>query len=185
MVATPILGITEVAPNQNNKETTINDGFLKLESSLNASLAVSLASGDATLVTNDFQSNWQFICSGQTTTRHLIVPNSVRMFAVKNSGSYAVTVETATPGTTVSVGAGDIVLMTCDGSNNLAAIANSAAAASSPTFVGLTDAPGSYSGAALKHVRVNSATTALEFHQTDLTDLPSFGSPTTNYYPKW
>src|SRR5271166_2016050 len=185
MVATPILGITEVAPNQNNKETTINDGFLKLESSLNATLAVSLASGPATLVINDFQSNWTFKCSGQTTTSALVIPNSVRMFAVWNTGSYAVTVETSSPSSTVVVGAGALCMMACDGSNNVKLIANSAVAAATNLFTGLTDAPGSYSGAALKNVRVNSGASALEFHTPALADLSSFGTPTTNYYPKW
>jgi hypothetical protein len=183
---TPILGITEVAPNQNNKETTINNAFLRLEQALNSSLAVSLTAGDATLVTADFQSNFAFTVSGQAdATKHLVIPNIGRMFVVKNTGSYKVNVKTASPSTTVDVASGSTCILLSDGANKIYMIADSAVAALAGTFLGLSDAPGSYSGAGGYIVRVNSVPDGLEFHQLKLEDTANWGTPGANQYPYW
>ena len=91
--ATPILGIQQVAANQNQKEITINDGFLALENATNATLAVSLATGNAaTLSAAQFASAISFTCSGQTSGAVLTVPLVPRLFLVNNTGTFAVAV---------------------------------------------------------------------------------------------
>ena len=184
MTTTPILGIQQVATNQNEKELTINDGFLRLEKSLNDVLAISMAAGNVTVTLDDFQSHFYLSVSGQTATRTLTIPVSKRMFAVGNSGAYAITVTTGS-GVTATVGAGAVCVILGDNTINLKLIANSAAAGSSPTFIGLTDVPGSYTGGALKVLRVNAGVNGIEFHTLTLPELPEFGTPVTNYYPKW
>ena len=66
------------------------------------------------------------------------------------------------------------VLAYDSGSSTLKLQAGGASGATA--FTGLTDVPGSYSGASLKGVRVNASATGLEFHAplfTDLADAPS------------
>ena len=115
--ATPILGIQQVAANQNQKEITINDGFLALENATNATLAVSLATGNAaTLSAAQFASAISFTCSGQTSGAVLTVPLVPRLFLVNNTGTFAVAVQGAS-GTSVSAAPASMSLILCDGTN--------------------------------------------------------------------
>jgi hypothetical protein len=195
MTATPILGITEVSPSQNNKEVTINDGFLTVEQSLNKTLAVNLTSADATLTTPDFQHNFVFNCSGHTVSRNLIVVNQARYFAVLNSGTGNVVVKAGSFATTYTVVPNDFVLLHSDGSNAVRLLASGLAVGGvTPSFLGLSDAPHSYSGQASKGVRVNSGGTALEFYTitsgvttlATLTDVNvTEGSGINGYHLAW
>jgi len=142
MVNSPILGIPQVAPNQNNKETTINDAFSIIERSLNKALAVDLSEGNAVLVPTDFQRNLLFRCSGNSVERSVVIPNQVRFFGVENLGTEKITVTTETPVSTVEVHPGSFVVMYADGENGIVKIADSAAAALTPTFEALVDADG-------------------------------------------
>lgn len=127
MTATPILGITEVAPNQAAKEVTINDGFARIEQSLNDTVDVNLTSGNATLTTSDFQSNFVFRCYGHSVARTMTVTDQVRYFAVKNDGSDTVQVKTSTVTTSYTVAAGDFALLYCDGNHNVSLLGSALA----------------------------------------------------------
>jgi hypothetical protein len=123
MTASPILGITQVSPSQNNKEVTINTAVAALESAMNAAYAVNLTSGDVTLTATQFASAFMFICSGNTVARNLIVPlvnpggfAQSRMFCVNNSGSYDLVVKGST-GATATVPATSAAVLFCDGTN--------------------------------------------------------------------
>jgi transcriptional regulator GlxA family with amidase domain len=65
---TPLLGITELTPNQTGKETTVNDAIVALEAAGNATLAVSMAAGDVTLSVNQFTRSFLFRCSATPTS---------------------------------------------------------------------------------------------------------------------
>lgn len=142
MTATPLLGIQQVSPTQTGKETTINDGFLALEQAGNATLAVSFAGGDVTLSANQFTRNMVFSLSGQLIARVLNIPaqingvNTSRVFVVRNSGSYGITVQiTGGAGTAVVVNANETRLLDVDGSGNI-----HVAAQPSSAFAVFTDA---------------------------------------------
>lgn len=182
MTDSPILGIPQVSPNQNNKETTINDGFSIVERSLNQLVALDASAGNVTLTTQDFQHNILFKVSGHSVARDLVVPNKVRFFGIQNIGTGTVTVKTASPSSTISVPAASWVLAYCDGANGIVKIADSAAAASTPDFTGLTDVPASYTGHAGKSVRVNLAEDGLEFDMLTLSDMDDVDTYVNNFY---
>lgn len=112
MSTSTILAIDEVAEGQSNKHVTINEAVAALEKAGNASLAVSLSTGNVTLTEDQFTRNFLFVCSQQSTARSLFVPQTIqtvntalRFCAIRNSGPYDVTVSSvaAIPGTTVVV----------------------------------------------------------------------------------
>jgi hypothetical protein len=146
--ATPILGIQQVAANQDQKELTINDGFLALENAGNASLAVSLATlNAATLSVAQLQSAINFSVSGQVAAGVLTIPLQPRLFLVSNSGSYAVQVKGAT-GAAVTVNAGTVGLVLCDGTNcfTISATLASAAVANGSIMANLSGAAAAPTG---------------------------------------
>lgn len=190
MTDTPLLQITEVAPTQTAKETTINDAIVKLEGAFNDMIAVNMTGGSVTLTSDDYTSYFCFDCVGHTTTRNFIVPSTKRLFAVRNSGTAAVTIKTASAGTTEVLGAGSTALLFNDGTNDIILLLNTAGGGGgggggATAFTDLSDAPGSYAASAMFTVRVNASDDGLEFHRMDLTDLPSFGTPIANGYLQW
>lgn len=115
----PILGIPQVAPNQNNKEVTINNAVADLEAAANAVLVLSFASSTAVQLTAaQFAAAQMFRCQSATAASTLTVPTTMRDFAVRNEGNYAITVGGAT-GATVQVPAGDVVQMQNDGTDTV------------------------------------------------------------------
>jgi hypothetical protein len=113
---TPILQTQEVAPSQNNKEVTINDGFVSLENATQQSFIVTLVSNAASLSVAQFVGNFAFKVSGQSGVVTLHVPLQQRDFAVWNTGSYAVNVSGVT-GAVVNIGTNSIGNIYCDGTN--------------------------------------------------------------------
>jgi len=138
MTNTPILGIVEVASNQNQIEVTINDGFVAIENATQANLAVSLASGNAATLSNaQFRGSFMFNCSGQTGPATLTVPLITRVFAVNNlDASSQITVGGAT-GATAVVPVSTTAILICDGTNVLPV---TSVGTGSSTPVALTDA---------------------------------------------
>lgn len=123
---TPILNIQEVAPGQNDKETTTNNGFISLENATQAPFTVSFASNAATLSTLQYTNAILFQTGSQTANATLTVPLTKRVFVVDNSaGSYQVTVG-AISGTTVIVPSSNITLIQNDGINCKSIIAGAA-----------------------------------------------------------
>ena len=117
MSTTPILGIQEVAQNQNLKEVTINDGFIDLENATQASMNVTFVSNLATLTPAQFTDAVNFKCGTLTAAATLTVPLTPRQFSVDNSqASYSVTVG-GTSGATVIINAGSLATIISDGVN--------------------------------------------------------------------
>lgn len=116
---TPILNLPEVAPNQDQKEATINTALAILEASVNDTLTISFASSDVTLNTDQFTKHFLFEATGATVLRHLFIPETNRWFAVENLGSASIIVKVAdvTGGHTVELAAGKIGLLVADGTN--------------------------------------------------------------------
>jgi hypothetical protein len=163
MPQTPNLGIPYVQANQSAKETTINDAFLRIEQALSSSLAVNLAPGNATITLVDFQADFNFTLSGQTSSRDLIVPNIKKLFMVTNDGPFNAIVKTSSAGQTCTVQPAEKSLIWLDGNNNAQLIATNLAAISATNLLALTDTPDAYSGQAAKVLTVRSDETGVEF----------------------
>lgn len=128
MPATPLLGITELSPNQTGKETTINDAILALEAAGNAVLPVDMSTGDVILSVAQFTRSFVFsTMAGLTAARILNIPaqvngrNTQRVFVVANSDTtYNVTVQiTGGAGGKVAVNPGKSVILAADGAGNI------------------------------------------------------------------
>lgn len=121
MANSEILNLPLVAPNQNQKETTINSALAILEAASNDETAFSMASGNRTLNTNDYTRAFHLQFTGQTAARVVTLPTTLRFFAASNNGAYDLTFKTpGSSGTTVIVAAGKRVLLLSDGLNVLA-----------------------------------------------------------------
>lgn len=96
---TPILGIDQVAEDQNSKHITINDAIIALESAANAAVELDLASGDYEMTEGEFTASFVFEVTGLTTDRLLTVPDAVnsidadRVIFVLNNSAYDLSVE--------------------------------------------------------------------------------------------
>lgn len=91
-MTTPILGIREIAGNQQNQYITANEAFRALEAAGNDFLGVDLAAGNASLTEAQFTAFYAFIAGGHNVARVLTVPASKRAFVVINAGLANVTV---------------------------------------------------------------------------------------------
>lgn len=183
MADSPILGIPQVGPNQNNKETTINDGISILERSLN-DVHVVTTGVNATISSTDFRRHQVMQIVPTAGSLIVFVPVQKRFFAVYNaSGTNAFTLRrVGDVSGGVTVAAGSYVICYQDGTNPILLIADSAAASFASTFITLADAPVTYTGQALKLARVNAAEDALEFWTLDqsvlqLNDTPNSYTP--------
>lgn len=125
MSFTPLLSIEQVAASQDQKEVTINDAFVALEQAVSKGLAVSLASGNATLTTAQYTRNIAFRAQGHSVARVITVPLTQRFFAVINEGTANVTVQGAT-GSGVVAAAGQKVICFCTGTDVIGFVAATA-----------------------------------------------------------
>ncbi|MGE4043598.1 MAG: hypothetical protein AB7F35_02000 [Acetobacteraceae bacterium] len=117
MATTPILGISELASNQNQKEITINNMIVALEAAGNAVLAVSFTANAKTLSASDYTRYVCFTASNQTATATLIVPLTQRLFLVHNANATYDIVVGAVTGSTVTVPPASLRLIYCDGTD--------------------------------------------------------------------
>lgn len=175
MALTPILGITQVATNQSNKEATINDAILALEGAANGTLELDYTdlSGSYTISELQFARNFLFkttnspdgvLAISVNVPRTLNAHAVQRIFVVKNASTavLTLTIAGASAGTTGAVG-----LVLPEGSSRLVAmdgdelfIASEATTVS--RFIDLGDVPGTYEGSAGKTFRINADETGLE-----------------------
>lgn len=140
MANTPILGLPQVATNQNQKETTINSALAILEAACNDEDAFSLAGGNLTLNATQFTRAFHLQFSGQTQARNVTIPGTVRFFAVSNDGAYNIVVKTAGVGSTVTVEPNKRVLLISDGVNVVSVSAGVSLLSSLTDVVGAGDA---------------------------------------------
>lgn len=126
MSTSTILAIDEVAEGQANKHVTINEAFAALEQAMNAPLAVSFSAGNVTLTEAQLTRNFLIICSQQSAARELRIPDKIqtvnqtaRFIAVRNTGSYDITVlsSAAIPGTQAIVAPGVTTFLHVSGIN--------------------------------------------------------------------
>ena len=117
MTTTPILAITEVAPNQDQKETTINDGFVKIEGSANDRLALTFTGNARTLNATEYTSYNVFSTGTIGTTGTITVPLTKRRFSIFNVNATASVLVKGATGNIGTVAAGAFTDLYCDGTN--------------------------------------------------------------------
>lgn len=82
------LGLTSVAPNQNQKEVTINDNETRLDNAMTENLALDMSAGDVVVTSDDAQTHIYFASSGNAVAdRMATFPAGKRMFWFENGGS--------------------------------------------------------------------------------------------------
>lgn len=113
---TPILGIPETSPTQTDKTTTMNDGLVALEAANNAQAIIDFTAGDVTLTTTQWTRNIIFTASNVSGDQNLVVPLTLRLFAVRNPSAHTINVG-GISGATVAVLTGTGAIIQCDGTN--------------------------------------------------------------------
>jgi hypothetical protein len=112
----PNLGIPEIAASQDQKEVTMNNAITALDNAMNATAAVSLATGDAAVLTvAEFAAAGNFACSGHTAAAVLTLPAGMaRKFSVNNLAAFEITVGYPT-GATAIVPGDSLAALVADG----------------------------------------------------------------------
>lgn len=125
-MTTDILKIPEAADGSVNQYLILNEGLRSLEAASNDFYTISLSGGNATIPVVPpqliFYRYFMFVTEGNSVSRVLTIPQSKRMFAVRNGGSAELTVRRGT--VDIAVASGQTFLFYADGSaNGLVAIA--------------------------------------------------------------
>lgn len=89
---TSILHMPMVAPNQNQKEATINTALAILEAACNDVLVLTLT-GNRALNAEEFTRSFFFKFTGNTVVRNVSVPNTPRFFTVANAGTASINLD--------------------------------------------------------------------------------------------
>jgi hypothetical protein len=113
---TPLLHLPQVAPNQDQKEATINTALAILEAAMNDVVVISLAAGNVTLNEDQFTKYFHHQFAGHSAPRTVTVPDTPRWFSVENLGSATLTlVVDGSAGLTAELASGKIGLVISDG----------------------------------------------------------------------
>jgi len=144
------LGIVTVAESQASKHTTVNTALLRLALAITETLEVSVASGNATVTTEQYQTSLHFRATGAATSgRTVTLPQVERLVIVSNaSGSDSVAFVRGS--TSISIAAGGIAMLWTDGTTNgLTKMLESIASGASALLDGIGSTRGSllYRGA--------------------------------------
>lgn len=152
------LDLSQVAPNQTNKEITINDANGQLDAAFTEAFTADVSAGNVTLTNTQFRRNIAFLVTGAATAgRRLEVPAVKRFFVARNASS--------TDSIVVRRGATDITvppettyIFYTDGSAD-GIITVSAQAA----YESVVNGGGSFTGNGKKVLRINTGETAIEY----------------------
>ena len=116
-MGTPIFSIPEVATNQTQKETTINNATVWLEGALADDFAVTFTSNAATLSSTQYTQHMSYSTGTAAANSTLTIPLVKKLFIVDNSaGVHTITVGGAS-GASVAVPAGAMSICRCDGTD--------------------------------------------------------------------
>lgn len=168
---TNILDYTTINVTDVNKHEIINTIFQEIEASLHNPLELNLSS-DVTLTNTQYKRNSFFNCTPVSGSRNFTVPNTQRVFFVKNSGTGSVNVKRSL-GTSILLNPGISALILNTGEELVNLFNNSLS-----SFLSLSDTPNSYSGAANDILRVNSTANSIEFGILD--NMTATTNPTNN-----
>jgi hypothetical protein len=170
MPTTPLLGIQQVSPNQSQKEVTINDAILQLESATNGTMTLLYGTDTVkALSVAAFTGFFIFRCEDAAADVDLLIPDQVngaatnRLFAVHNQTGHGLTVKMAAgTGLFVAIPAGEArLLMVSEGDVFIAAQPGVAV-----SILALTDTPKTYAGKAKQALVVADSEDGLVFVAT-------------------
>ena len=125
-MSSPNLGIALLAESQSGKYVTMNNAIDALDGAITDVFVQAMADADQTPSTANAMAHAVIQCTGALTAdRHLILPNTKKLYVVHNltTGSHNVIAKTSSASATVTVEAAAIQQVYCDGANNFYAIA--------------------------------------------------------------
>lgn len=167
MANTPILGIPQVSPTQAQKEVTINDAIVALESATNGNLLVAYGS-EVTKTLSETQFTRSFLFTADVTTADAIlqVPATIagdpskRLFCVRNKTTFGLTVRSASgTGGAITIPNGEARLL-CIADDDVFVAAEPFTPAG---FLDLGETPDSYAGKAGQFLKVIATEDGLVF----------------------
>lgn len=116
MSNTPILHLPQVAPNQNQKEDTINSAMAILEAAMNDDVTIAVTTGTINITADQFTKAFLHRYTGHTTNLVVaVLPTTPRWFCARNEGAYPMTLKLFGLVPTLSLAAGKQVLLHSDG----------------------------------------------------------------------
>lgn len=165
MTTTANLAIELIDVNQSQKEVVANEAFSDIDAAICDSVDVEVTDGTNSITAATIRGAQRMnLVDGSTTAAFGIVLAAVkRLLIVTNSTAYDATVSCSGAGEAV-VTAGASRALYCDGVDVFGLTAQAIGGA----FIDLSDAPSSFSGAARRFVRVNSAASGVEFSAGEL-----------------
>lgn len=174
-MTTTNLGLTELLEAQSNKVVTVNEVFEAIDAAMTHATSIDVgATADTAgiLLTQTILASGIFFTLDSSAADGAFIvrlPALERLFAVQNNSGFAATfqvdpAEDGADGTTVVVADATTAILYSDGTNVIGLAGPSGATA----FTELSDVPASFSGQALKLVRVNAGATALEFQDDNV-----------------
>ncbi|UTU07846.1 tail fiber protein [Caulobacter phage C1] len=115
MANSPILNLPQVAPNQNQKESTINTAQGILEAAANDGINLAVAA-NRTLTADEYTRAFMLTLTGLASPFTVSAPNTKRFFAVSNTGASNATIKVSgSSGATVVVEPGKRTLIYSNG----------------------------------------------------------------------
>jgi hypothetical protein len=117
MSSTPILGILEIAPGQDQKEDTANAAIEALEAATQDELAISYTADARVLTTSEFSRHLCFVCPSNGAAATLTVPLGKRLFMVDNRASTLQVSVGGPTGASVVVPGGAAAVVRCNGTD--------------------------------------------------------------------
>jgi hypothetical protein len=111
-MASPNLAITHVAAAQNQKEVTVNDAIDKLDLASNDTVDIDCSGGNTAVSASDYRENFLLRLTGTPAADFtLTLREGKRVAAIHNTTAKAVTVRTATLGSTVALRSGELSIV--------------------------------------------------------------------------
>lgn len=115
---TPLLGITEIDPNQTSKVVSMNAAIEALEAGSIGYAAVAMTDANKTMSTAEMTHAVIKITGAITAARNIVVPTLARSFVFQNgtTGGFPLTIKTS-GGAGIALGVGEKAALTCDGTD--------------------------------------------------------------------
>ncbi|AXQ69749.1 tail fibers protein [Caulobacter phage CcrSC] len=140
MANSPILNLPQVAPNQNQKETTINTAQGILEAAMNDGINLAVAA-NRVLTSDEYTRAFMLTLTGLTSEFTVSAPATKRFFAVNNAGASNATIKVnGSSGATVVVEPGKRTLIYSNGVDMVAISSGNSNLAGMSDTAGVDDA---------------------------------------------
>lgn len=121
MPTTPNLGLTHIEQNQSQKEVTANAAFDALDEAMNDTVDIDCSAGGTIAVSSaDYTHNAELHLTGTPAAAFtLAVPNTKRLFAVRNDSGQDATVSAGAGAVTQTVPAEAMRILACNGADEI------------------------------------------------------------------